>query len=202
MIASTCCSSTSVNFSPRPENTLMPLSSNGLWDALITSPASNPNARVMYAVAGVGITPADVMAAPSACTPRPSSRSIHSPDSRVSRPMMNRRGPERSSDEARSARTSAAPSRAIVSWSRGYSPALPRTPSVPKSRCILLDCDQNDGRIDGDDTEACCRIHLNPKIVPAGSQTGKVHECLDAVAAQPGEHRGCAAKRHVDELGR
>jgi len=34
-------------FSPRPEKTLMPLSSNGLCDALMTSPASKPNARVM-----------------------------------------------------------------------------------------------------------------------------------------------------------
>ena len=36
----------SVNFSPRPENTLMPLSSNGLCDAEITMPASNALARV------------------------------------------------------------------------------------------------------------------------------------------------------------
>ena len=42
MIDSTCRSSVSVNFSPRPENTLMPLSSNGLCDALITRPASKP----------------------------------------------------------------------------------------------------------------------------------------------------------------
>jgi hypothetical protein len=66
MIASTRRSSVSVNFSPRPENTLMPLSSNGLCDALITSPASYPMARVTYAVAGVGITPAVVIDAPSA----------------------------------------------------------------------------------------------------------------------------------------
>ena len=33
-----------------------------------------------------------MIAAPSACTPRPSSRSIQSPDSRVSRPMMKRSG--------------------------------------------------------------------------------------------------------------
>ena len=47
MIDSTWRSSVSVNFSPRPENTLMPLSSNGLCDALMTSPASKPSARVM-----------------------------------------------------------------------------------------------------------------------------------------------------------
>ena len=37
-IASTSRSSASVNFSPRPENTLMPLSSNGLCDAEMTTP--------------------------------------------------------------------------------------------------------------------------------------------------------------------
>ena len=45
-IASTSRSTRSVNFSPRPENTLMPLSSNGLCDAEITTPASKPGARV------------------------------------------------------------------------------------------------------------------------------------------------------------
>ena len=39
-IASTSRSTRSVNFSPRPEKTLMPLSSNGLCDAEITTPAS------------------------------------------------------------------------------------------------------------------------------------------------------------------
>ncbi len=41
-MASTSRSTDSVNFSPRPENTLMPLSSNGLCDAEITTPASYP----------------------------------------------------------------------------------------------------------------------------------------------------------------
>ena len=45
-IASTSRSTRSVNFSPRPENTLMPLSSNGLCDAEITTPASKPAVRV------------------------------------------------------------------------------------------------------------------------------------------------------------
>ena len=40
MIASTSRSTLSVNFSPRPEKTLMPLSSNGLCEAEITTPAS------------------------------------------------------------------------------------------------------------------------------------------------------------------
>jgi hypothetical protein len=82
-IASTSRSSVSVNFSPLPENTLIPLSSKGLCDAEMTRPASNPIARVMYATAGVGMTPTLVIWAPAECTPRASSRSIHSPDSRV-----------------------------------------------------------------------------------------------------------------------
>jgi hypothetical protein len=46
MMASTSRSSVSVNFSPLPEKTLMPLSSNGLCDAEMTMPASNPIAGV------------------------------------------------------------------------------------------------------------------------------------------------------------
>ena len=40
MIASTSRSTASVNFSPLPENTLMPLSSYGLCEAEMTTPAS------------------------------------------------------------------------------------------------------------------------------------------------------------------
>ena len=39
-------SKSSSSFSPRPEKILMPLSSNGLCDAEITMPASNPSVRV------------------------------------------------------------------------------------------------------------------------------------------------------------
>ena len=46
MMASTPSSSDSVNFSPPPENTLMPLSWNGLWDAEMTRPAAKPWLRV------------------------------------------------------------------------------------------------------------------------------------------------------------
>ena len=68
--------------------------------------------------------------------PRASSRSIHSPDSRVSRPATKRTGTAGLS--CRRARTSAAPSRRTVGGSSGYSPALPRTPSVPNSRANSL----------------------------------------------------------------
>ncbi len=134
-IASTARSTDSVNFSPRPENTLMPLSSNGLCDAEITMPASYPE-RVRYAMAGVGTTPALVTTAPSPEAPCASSASIHPPDSRVSRPTSSRGAAPAALSPlvCGSARTSEAPSRRTVGGSRGYCPAAPRTPSVPNNR--------------------------------------------------------------------
>ena len=60
MIDSTCSFELSVNFSPAPENTLMPLSSNGLCEAEMTTPAVYPMRGVRYAMAGVGMMPAPV----------------------------------------------------------------------------------------------------------------------------------------------
>jgi hypothetical protein len=42
---------------PAAEKNLIPLSSNGLCDALITIPADSRNARVRYAMPGVGSGP-------------------------------------------------------------------------------------------------------------------------------------------------
>ena len=61
--------------------------------------------------------------------PNASSRSIQAPDSRVSRPERKRAGDARP-------RASAPPRRRMVGRSSGYSPAFPRTPSVPKRRDI------------------------------------------------------------------
>src|SRR4051812_23350369 len=108
----------------------MPLSSNGLCDAEITTPRSYGPVRVKYAIAGVGTTPALVTSPPWLTTPCASDASIQAPDSRVSRPTSNFAALRRSG----SARTSAAPSRAIVIGSSGYVPATPRTPSVPNRR--------------------------------------------------------------------
>src|SRR5882672_2916854 len=129
MIDSTRRSSSSVNFSPAPENTLMPLSSKGLCEAEITAPAVYPMRGVRYAMAGVGMIPAPVSDPPWLLMPKASSRSIHAPDSRVSRPERNRVG-----WPCPSARASAPPRRRTVGGSSGYAPALPRTPSVPNSR--------------------------------------------------------------------
>ena len=76
MMASTSASSASVNFSPPPENTLMPLSWNGLWDAEMTRPAAKPWLRVRCATAGVGMTPALTTVAPAAVAPTARSRSM------------------------------------------------------------------------------------------------------------------------------
>src|SRR5688572_12656207 len=77
--------------------------------------------------------------------PYASSRSIQDPDSRVSRPAKNLTAealspgrPWRPSSRCRNARTSAPPMRRTVGTSSGYSPALPRTPSVPNNRAIVL----------------------------------------------------------------
>ena len=43
------------------------------------------------------------------------------------------------------------------------------------------------------ETEVLGWVDLNAKIVPAGSEAGKVHERLDGIGAEPGE--GVAAGR-------
>jgi len=50
-------SQASGSFVPSEENSLMPLSSNGLWDALSTMPPWAPSFFVRSAIAGVGSTP-------------------------------------------------------------------------------------------------------------------------------------------------
>src|SRR5688572_9364604 len=94
--------------------------------------------------------------------PAASSRSIQAPDSRVSWRARNRTWSDpravkaRAAVPGRNARASAAPSRRIVGMSRGYWPALPRTPSVPNSRpmALLLDTDPHVRRLDLDDADA------------------------------------------------
>jgi hypothetical protein len=64
IMVSTVRSCASPNFSPLPENTLMPLSVYGLCDADSTTPRSKSSARVRNATPGVGITPVSVTVAP------------------------------------------------------------------------------------------------------------------------------------------
>ena len=101
-------------------------------------------------------TPALTTVAPSLVSPRASSSSIHVPDSRVSRPMTNRRD-DAGDDDPRGdnallsavalgaeaervsiiALTIAAPTRDTVGRSSGAVPALPRMPSVPNSFMVV-----------------------------------------------------------------
>src|SRR5918996_3402359 len=119
-------------------------------------------------MAGVGITPALVSVPPSLVMPAASSRSIQAPDSRVSRPARKRTLPE----PDRSARVSAAPSRRIVGMSRGYWPALPRTPSVPNSRAMVLlfDADAHVRRLDLDNADTRRRDDAHRQLKLAGAK--------------------------------
>src|SRR5207248_6478439 len=54
----------------------------------------------------------------------------------------------------------------------------------PEKSRHLLDRHRNDGRVNRHDPEGLRRIHLNPKIVPARTEPGKVHEGLDTVASE------------------
>ena len=109
-------SSARVNFSPAPENTLMPLSSNGLCDAEITTPASKPRGASGRPRRASGTTPALVTAG-ARRRRRARSRSIQSPDSRVSRPSALA-GPAGASNAAPTRRRCA---------SSGNAPAEPAT---------------------------------------------------------------------------
>ena len=108
----------------------MPLSSGGLCDALITTPAEAPRSTVVKAIAGVGSTPASSTSPPAERMPSVSASSSHTPEARGSRPTTTtaRPAPWRPSTVT-AARPSPAASSAVSSV-----PATPRTPSVPNSR--------------------------------------------------------------------
>ena len=74
------------NLVPEEENSLTPLSWNGLCDAEMTMPAENPWRRTSHAIPGVGITPAEITRQPPAISGREILRAIHGADSRVSIP--------------------------------------------------------------------------------------------------------------------
>src|SRR5581483_1563009 len=204
-MASTSRSTRSVNFSPRPENTLMPLSPYGLCDAEMTTPASNACVRVRYATAGVGTTPALVTTAPSPDAPCASSASIHVPDSRVSRPTRKRSAGRAAGGcgPAASARTSAAPSRRTVGGSSGYCPATPRTPSVPNNFGIVsllatADAHLHGCGIDLRDAGILAGIDVHVERVLPGAETADVDVRGDFVGRNPSEPLAAAAQRDVD----
>src|SRR5687768_18534467 len=108
--------------------------------------------------------------------PYASSRSIHAPDSRVSRPERNFTG----ASPCRRARTSAAPMRRTVGASRGNSPALPRTPSVPNRRAIVLltNPDSDFHRIDTPDADARRQRDAHGNLVLTSLEAGHVNRCV------------------------
>ncbi len=65
----------------------MPLSSNGLWEAEIITPADSRSARVRKATAGVGIGPTRKVSTPAAERPDSSADSSMYPEMRVSLPI-------------------------------------------------------------------------------------------------------------------
>ena len=127
-IASTCRSSVSVEILPGPENTLMPLSSKGLCEAEITS-RHEVRAGVRYATAGVGTTPVSTTAAADRSD---APREVLARSRTLTHVC---RGRPESGPGAGAATREPAPPRAVESssTSRGGSPAMPRTPSVPNS---------------------------------------------------------------------
>ena len=70
--ASMASSISSGSLEPLAEKNLMPLSKKGLWEALITMPATAAWVRVIRATAGVGIGPSNFTLTPAAT--RPASR--------------------------------------------------------------------------------------------------------------------------------
>src|SRR5919204_25081 len=138
-------------------------------------------------MAGVGTTPALVTVAPSPDAPCASSASSHAPDSRVSRPISIRTGRSPPCPAlAKAERTSAAPRRRAVGGSSGYRPAVPRTPSVPKSRgtswltpagplfiSISATVDSHLHRLRFDAYDACVTEHVdvNRERVFTGAET-------------------------------
>src|SRR5215813_2681646 len=98
------------------------------------------------------------------------------PDSRVSRPISSRGD----SVPCGSARTSAAPSRQTVGGSKGWTPATPRTPSVPNNRGTLASLfatrnpHVNHGRLDVRDAGVARRIRVDGQLVLADAEPAQI----------------------------
>ena len=148
------------------------------------------------------MTPAVVISAPAECTPRASSRSIHSPDSRVSRPTTNRSGRPVAVEPPHRAHQRAAEARDGLVVERIFSRLSANAVSAKQSMghlneleirrdLRLLDRHVDDGGIDGADAEGLRRVHLDAKIVSAGTQTVKVHERVD----DPARRSASASRR-------
>ena len=124
--ASIASSSASSSLKPSAPNSLMPLSANGLWLALMTTPAAALCCNTFQATAGVGRTPSRTAVPPTEAMPAASASSSIVPERRVSRPI-------RISGRGCVAPTWSAVARPTRSASSAVrrSLATPRMPSVP-----------------------------------------------------------------------
>src|ERR1700738_3751121 len=124
----------SESLNPSAPKNLIPLSSIGLCEAEIITPAAASMLLVIAATAGVGTMPSCTTVRPGDVIPATIAPSSIGPDKRVSRPTTM----GLSSDW--SCAITAAPARPIAYASSGVRSAFatPRTPSVPKYLPILL----------------------------------------------------------------
>ena len=135
---------------------------------------------------------------PAECTPRASSRSIHSPDSRVSRPTRNRSragpvGRRHRTDERRAEPRDGLVVERVVAGLAANAVSAEQSMGHESIRewprvAVSLDGYVDHGWIDGADPEALGLVDLDAEIVPAGTEPGKVHERVDFTRPhRPGE---------------
>ncbi len=141
MRTSMASSSSSSSLTPPRAKNLMPLSGMGLCDAEIMTPRSASSTAVRCATAGVGRTPTSKTSTPALARPADTAAARNSPDARGSRPMTAvGRCPANAPASPRTCAAATARSRASSAVRSTL--AMPRTPSVPKSRsavtCRLL----------------------------------------------------------------
>src|SRR5262245_4266750 len=171
----------------------------------MTTPASySEYARVRYAIAGVGTTPALVTSAPSPAAPYANSSPIQTADSRVSLPSsicgrFASAGAPRLCDIAR---TSAAPRRRTVGRSSGYDPATPRTPSVPNSLGMVGlfgtgNPNLNGRRLDTRDTGVACGVRVHGQLILPDTETRQIDVRRHIVGFDARRQVAAAADRHV-----
>ena len=132
MSVSISASTASDSLKPSAPKNLMPLSSIGLCDAEIITPAAASMLAVIAATAGVGTIPSSTTLRPVDAIPATIAPSSIGPDKRVSRPRTM------GLSIGWSCAMTAAPARPTLYASSGVRSAFatPRTPSVPKYRPI------------------------------------------------------------------
>ena len=134
MIFSISSSTSSGSLKPSALKILIPLSSEGLWEAVIMIPQSAPMERTRWATAGVGSGPISRTSMPMLSMPLVSAVSSMYPETRVSLPITAFAMPFLFAWIC----ATAFPTLSAISGVIGYSFALPRIPSVPNNLGITL----------------------------------------------------------------